>query len=58
MRQKRAKVFAPATRLAQVPSSQVLEFGPILLAETVKNDGNGRLSELAIFGASRIESYE
>lgn len=47
-RRMRAKAAAPATRLKQVAWSQVLKANPILLAETVKNDGNVRLSELAL----------
>ncbi len=58
IRRMRAKASAPTTRLAQVSWSQVLEVGPILLAEAVKKDGNVRLSELAILAlaASKVTS--
>ncbi len=55
LRRMRAKAAAPATRLAQAPWSHLLKANPILLAETVKNDGNVRLSELAMLALAAAE---
>jgi len=50
LRRLRGKAGAPATRLPQAPWWQLLDGHPIELAETVKSDGNVRLSELALLG--------
>src|SRR5467141_3912450 len=56
LRRLRGKPGAPGTRLPQAPWWRVLERRPVALAETVKSDGNVRLSELALLALAAAET--